>query len=76
MPHAPDVAFPFRRKRQALQGRYTPNLWPVWIVAPLALIAASALGWVIYHYAYDHFTQAATDQTPPKPVNIRMPHGS
>ncbi|MFE4678206.1 pentapeptide repeat-containing protein [Streptomyces sp. NPDC056723] len=36
----------------------------------MALIAAGALGWVIYHYAYDHFTQAAADQRPPKPVNI------
>jgi uncharacterized protein YjbI with pentapeptide repeats len=39
-------------------------------VAPVALIAAGALGWVIYHYAYDHFAQAAADQKPPKPVNI------
>jgi uncharacterized protein YjbI with pentapeptide repeats len=36
----------------------------------LALIAAGALGWVIYYYAYDHFAQAAADQKPPKPVNI------
>jgi hypothetical protein len=36
----------------------------------VALIAAGALGWVIYHYAYDHFAQAAADQKPPKPVNI------
>ncbi|MFF2475061.1 pentapeptide repeat-containing protein [Streptomyces sp. NPDC058066] len=39
----------------------------------MALIAASALGWVIYHYAYDHFAQAAADQEPPKPVNINDP---
>ncbi|WP_330303495.1 MULTISPECIES: pentapeptide repeat-containing protein [unclassified Streptomyces] len=64
------MAFSFRRKREAPRGRYTPNLWPVWVVAPVALIAAGALGWVIYHYAYDHFAQAATDQKPPKPVNI------
>ncbi|GAA4995748.1 hypothetical protein GCM10023335_05120 [Streptomyces siamensis] len=67
--HAPDVAS-LRRKREAPRGRYTPNLWPVWIVAPVALIAAGALGWVIYHYAYDHFAQAAADQEPSKPVNI------
>ncbi|MEU9214826.1 pentapeptide repeat-containing protein [Streptomyces sp. NPDC048415] len=36
----------------------------------MALIAAGVLGWVIYHYAYDHFAQAAADQKPPKPVNI------
>ncbi|MFJ8982438.1 pentapeptide repeat-containing protein [Streptomyces sp. NPDC102282] len=36
----------------------------------MALIAAGALGWVIYHYAYDYFAQAAAEQKPPKPVNI------
>ncbi|MFF2436998.1 pentapeptide repeat-containing protein [Streptomyces sp. NPDC058107] len=64
------MAVSLRRKREAPRGRYTPNLWPVWIVAPVALIAAGALGWVIYHYAYDHFAQAAATQKPPKPVNI------
>jgi hypothetical protein len=64
------VAVSLRRKREAPRGRSTPNLWPVWIVAPVALIAAGVLGWVIYHYAYDHFAQAAADQKPPKPVNI------
>ncbi|MFC8095444.1 pentapeptide repeat-containing protein [Streptomyces sp. NPDC057301] len=64
------MAVSLRRKREAPRGRYTPNLWPVWIVGPLALIAASALGWVIYHYAYDHFAQAAANQQPPKPVDI------
>ncbi|MFD9633685.1 pentapeptide repeat-containing protein [Streptomyces violascens] len=39
-------------------------------MAPLALIAASALGWTIYSYAYDHFAQAAAHQTPPKPADI------
>lgn len=68
--HDPDVAVSLRRKPQAPRGRYAPNLWPVWIVAPVALIAAVALGWVIYHYAYDYFAQAAADQRPPKPVNI------
>ncbi|MFI8794256.1 hypothetical protein [Streptomyces sp. NPDC055105] len=67
------MAVSLRRDREALRGRYTPNLWPVWIVAPVALIAAGALGWVIYHYAYDHFAQAAADQEPPKPVNINDP---
>ncbi|MFE5199012.1 pentapeptide repeat-containing protein [Streptomyces sp. NPDC056601] len=67
------MALSLRRKREAPRGRYTPNLWPVWIVAPVALIAAGALGWVIYHYAYDHFAQAAAGQKPPKPVNINDP---
>lgn len=67
--HDPRVAS-LRRKREAPRGRYTPNLWPVWIVAPVALIAVGALGWVIYIYAYDHFAQAAANQKPPQPVNI------
>ena len=36
----------------------------------MALIAAGAFGWLIYHYAYDHFSQAAADQNPPQPVDI------
>ncbi|MFE6038776.1 hypothetical protein [Streptomyces sp. NPDC056452] len=64
------MPIPFRRKHGAPGAGYTPNLWPVWIVAPVALIAAGALAWVSYHYAYDHFAQAAADQKPPKSVNI------
>ncbi|WP_328884816.1 hypothetical protein [Streptomyces sp. NBC_00316] len=64
------MAFSFLRKRQAPRGRYTPNLWPVWIMAPLALAAAGVLGWGIFAYAYDHFAMAAADQKPPQPVNI------
>ncbi|WP_307820557.1 pentapeptide repeat-containing protein [Streptomyces silvae] len=36
----------------------------------MALVVAGALGWVIYHYAYDYFAQAAAEQKPPKPVDI------
>ncbi|MFF2126389.1 hypothetical protein ACFVW1_13440 [Streptomyces olivochromogenes] len=64
------MAISLWRKREAPRGRYTPPLWPVWIVAPVALIAAAAVGWVIYHYAYDHFAQAAQGQTPAKPVDV------
>ncbi len=64
------MAFSLRRKRQTLQGRYTPRLWPVWVVAPLALFATAALGWTIYTYAYDYFAQAAAEHKPPEPVNI------
>jgi hypothetical protein len=39
-------------------------------VAPLALVAARFIGFVIYHYAYDYFAQAAEDETPSKPVDI------
>ncbi|MCX4617950.1 pentapeptide repeat-containing protein [Streptomyces mirabilis] len=58
------------RRRQAPRGQYAPNLWPVVPVALLALGLAGLVGWWIYHYAYDHFAQAAADQKPPKPVNI------
>ncbi|MER5918121.1 pentapeptide repeat-containing protein [Streptomyces sp. NPDC001982] len=64
------MAVSLRRKREAPRGRYAPNLGPVLVVAPVALIAAGALSWGIYHYAYDYFAQAAADQKPPKPVNI------
>lgn len=68
--HALDVALSLRRKRQPPRGRYTPNLWPVWLVAPAALVLALLLGWGIYQYAHDYFAQAAADQKPPKPVNV------
>ncbi|MFC8661344.1 pentapeptide repeat-containing protein [Streptomyces sp. NPDC057199] len=58
------------RRREAPRGRYTPNLWPVWLVAPAALALALLLGWGIYQYAHDYFAQAAADQKPPKPVNV------
>ncbi|MEU8851955.1 pentapeptide repeat-containing protein [Streptomyces sp. NPDC048564] len=64
------MAVSLRRKREAPRGRYTPNLWPVWIRGTPGADAAGALGSVIYHYAYDYFTQAAANQQPPKPVNI------
>ncbi|MFF1706196.1 pentapeptide repeat-containing protein [Streptomyces sp. NPDC058252] len=36
----------------------------------MALLAAGVLGWVVYHYAYDHFAQAAAKEKPAKPVDI------
>ncbi|MEU3742494.1 pentapeptide repeat-containing protein [Streptomyces sp. NPDC032198] len=68
--HAPDVAFSPWRKHQTSRGRYTPNLWPVWLVAPLAVVLVLLLGRGIYEYAYDYFAQAAADQKPPEPVNV------
>ncbi|MFG2441008.1 pentapeptide repeat-containing protein [Streptomyces sp. NPDC048508] len=68
--HALEVGISFRSRRQASQGRYTPNLWPVWVVAPIALIVTGVVGWLIYEYAYDHFTEAAARQRPPKPADI------
>ncbi|MEV0936394.1 pentapeptide repeat-containing protein [Streptomyces phaeochromogenes] len=58
------------RRREAPRGRYTPNLWPVWLVAPAALVLTLFLGWGIYQYAYSYFAQAAADQKPAKPVNV------
>lgn len=68
--HAVEVAISFRRSRAAPRGRYTPNLWPVWLVAPVAVIAMGVLGWAIYHQAYAYFAHAAARQTPVKPVNV------
>ncbi|MGB8939879.1 MAG: pentapeptide repeat-containing protein [Streptomyces sp.] len=64
------MAFSPWRKHQTSRGRYTPNLWPVWLVAPLAVVLVLLLGRGIYEYAYDYFAQAAADQKPPEPVNV------
>jgi uncharacterized protein YjbI with pentapeptide repeats len=39
-------------KLRATRGgvRHAPRLWPVWIAAPVALVVASALGWVLYQH--------------------------
>ncbi|MFD3931747.1 pentapeptide repeat-containing protein [Streptomyces sp. NPDC058614] len=58
------------RRRPAPRGRYTPNLWPVWLVAPLVLVLALLVSWGIYQYAYDYFAQAAAEQKPAKQVNV------
>ncbi|MFG2351850.1 pentapeptide repeat-containing protein [Streptomyces phaeochromogenes] len=58
------------RRREAPRGRYTPNLWPVWLVASGALAVTLLLGWSIYQFAYDYFARAAADQKPAKPVNV------
>ncbi|MFJ7305221.1 pentapeptide repeat-containing protein [Streptomyces sp. NPDC099088] len=39
-------------------------------MAPIALTVAGAVGWVIYHYAYDHFADMAARQRPPKLADI------
>ncbi|OQQ13083.1 hypothetical protein B0675_39310 [Streptomyces sp. M41(2017)] len=64
------MAISLRRKRDASRGRYTPNLWPVWIVAPVAMMAVGVAAWAIYQYAYDHFAQAAGSQVPAEPVDV------
>ncbi|NUK09496.1 pentapeptide repeat-containing protein [Streptomyces lunaelactis] len=63
------MALPLRR-RQAPRGRYTPNLWSVWLVAPLALVVVGALSFGLYHGVFDLLANAASKQKPRKPVNI------
>jgi hypothetical protein len=58
------------RRRQAPRGRYTPNLWPVWVVAPLALVVVGVLSFGIYHGVYGLLADAAHSDKPRKPVNI------
>lgn len=63
------MAFSLRGRREPSRGRYTPKLWPVWGVAPLVLLVAAALSFVLYHLVYDLLDQAARSQRPYKPVN-------
>ncbi|WP_239481923.1 pentapeptide repeat-containing protein, partial [Streptomyces sp. CS014] len=39
---------PFQR-RQKQDGRHTPNLWPVWLVAPGALLLVALAAYGLYH---------------------------
>ncbi|MFJ8406410.1 hypothetical protein ACIQ9K_39060, partial [Streptomyces microflavus] len=54
--------------RPKQDGRHTPNLWPVWIVAPgtLLLVGAAALG--LYHGAELLLSSEATGK---KPVGVQ-----
>ncbi|MDX3490973.1 pentapeptide repeat-containing protein [Streptomyces sp. ID05-18] len=38
-----------RRRSPEQQGRHTPNLWPVWLVAPVSLILVALLAYGLYH---------------------------
>ncbi|MFD7228855.1 pentapeptide repeat-containing protein [Streptomyces sp. NPDC059881] len=58
-----------RRKSEGPRGRYTPKLWSVWLVAPLALIAVAVLSFVVYQSVHDYLAHAAASQQPRKPVN-------
>ncbi|MFE1986737.1 pentapeptide repeat-containing protein [Streptomyces mirabilis] len=64
------MIFSPRRKTQAPQGRYTPTLWPVWLVAPLALVVVSALSFGLYHGVYYLLSGSANAQRPPKPLDV------
>ncbi|KUN57918.1 hypothetical protein AQJ46_45235 [Streptomyces canus] len=67
--HDPYVAA-FLQRRQAPHGRYTPNLWSVWLVALLALSVVGVLSFGLYHGIYHLFADAAHNQTPRKLVDI------
>ncbi|MFD7407758.1 pentapeptide repeat-containing protein [Streptomyces sp. NPDC059866] len=67
------VVYAYRRRRVARwapQGRYAPDLLPVWLVALLAVALALLLGRVIYQMALDYFEREAAAQKLTKPVNI------
>lgn len=67
--HDPEVASLLRR-RQAPRGRYAPNLWSVWVVAPVALVVVGALAFGLYHGVYGLLADAARSQKSGKPVDI------
>ncbi|MFE5142324.1 pentapeptide repeat-containing protein [Streptomyces fagopyri] len=67
--HHSDVPLPLRR-RPAPRGRYTPNLWSVWIVAPLVLVVVSALSFAIYRGVHTVLANAAAKQKPHQAVDI------
>ncbi|MFI2358173.1 pentapeptide repeat-containing protein [Streptomyces anulatus] len=45
-------------------GRHTPNLWPVWLVAPCALVAVGATAYGLYHGADTLLSSGATGGKP------------
>lgn len=49
-------------------GRHTPNLWPVWLVAPGALLIVGAAAYGLYHGAE---TLLASDTAGKKPVGVQ-----
>ncbi|MET7416260.1 pentapeptide repeat-containing protein [Streptomyces rubiginosohelvolus] len=58
---------PFRR-RPKQDGRHTPNLWPVWLVAPCALLLVAFAAWGLYHGAE---LLLASENTGKKPVKVQ-----
>ncbi|MET8212815.1 hypothetical protein ABZT51_44110 [Streptomyces sp. NPDC005373] len=57
---------PFKRQRP--QGRHTPNLWPVWLVAPVTMVVVAALAYGLYQGS-DAFLTA--ENTSKKPVDVQ-----
>ncbi|MFD4338024.1 pentapeptide repeat-containing protein [Streptomyces anulatus] len=58
--------FLYKRRPKQL-GRHTPNLWPVWLVAPLALILVGAVAYGLYQGA-DALLRAENTGRKPVPV--------
>ncbi|MGW6747608.1 pentapeptide repeat-containing protein [Streptomyces sp. NPDC055006] len=54
---------PFKRRHKP-QGLHTPNLWSVWLVAPLALLTVGALAFGLYLGAETLLTSERTTKTP------------
>ncbi|MEV7952090.1 pentapeptide repeat-containing protein [Streptomyces rubiginosohelvolus] len=54
--------------RPKQDGRHTPNLWPVWIVAPGALLLVGAAAFGLYHGAE---LLLSSESTGKKPVGVQ-----
>ncbi|WP_326710472.1 hypothetical protein OG758_15040 [Streptomyces sp. NBC_01474] len=52
------------KRRHTSQGRHTPNLRSIWLVAPLALIAVGLLAFALYQGADALLTSENTTKTP------------
>ncbi|MET7695698.1 hypothetical protein ABZT06_48915 [Streptomyces sp. NPDC005483] len=51
-------------------GRHAPDLWPVWLVAPIALVLVSALAYGLYQGADALLTAENTGKEPVKVPDI------
>ncbi|MEV7297080.1 pentapeptide repeat-containing protein [Streptomyces microflavus] len=60
---------PFRR-RPKQDGRHTPDLWPVWLVAPGALLLAGLVAYGLYHGAELLLASESTGKAA-KPVKVQ-----
>ncbi|MFJ9638671.1 pentapeptide repeat-containing protein [Streptomyces sp. NPDC101178] len=56
------------QRRPNQDGRHTPNLWPVWLVAPGALFLVGAAAFGLYHGAELLLSSEATGK---KPVGVQ-----
>ncbi|MEU3735957.1 hypothetical protein AB0E78_02605 [Streptomyces sp. NPDC032198] len=62
------MSFYKRRPRQL--GSHTPNLWPVWLVAPLALVLVATFAYGLYQGADALLTSANTGKKPVKVQDV------